>query len=125
MYLYACPRDEDDLEIFLINQRNTRLDPEMDERFLERMAVAVEEDRIVVEKLDPVIPSKESICEFIVPADDVLMTYRRMLTEWQAAGWRIDVEAMNATRQRTAYAIPGPARREHEQEWAVTRVPVL
>ncbi len=125
MYIYACPRDEDDLEIFLINTRNTRLDPQMDERFLERMAVAVEEDRIVVEKLDPVIPSKEAIGEFIVPADDVLMTYRRMLTEWQAKGWRIDVETMNASRQRTAYAIPGPARKELDQEWAVSPVPML
>ena len=30
MYIYACPRDEMELEIFLINTRNCRLDPDLD-----------------------------------------------------------------------------------------------
>jgi phenylpropionate dioxygenase-like ring-hydroxylating dioxygenase large terminal subunit len=125
MYIYACPRDEDDLEIFLINQRNTRLEPEMDARFLERMGIAVEEDRTVVEKLDPVIPSREAVGEFIVPADDVLMNYRQRLGDWQAKGWRIDTETMKQTRERTAYAIPCPARRARKHDWAITPVPTL
>ncbi len=66
----------------------------MDERFLARMGVAVEEDRIVVEKLDPPISSKEAVGEFIIPADDVLMTYRKRLDEWQGRGWRMDLEEM-------------------------------
>jgi nitrite reductase/ring-hydroxylating ferredoxin subunit len=125
MYLFTVPRDELDLELFLINTRNCRLDPEMDERFLERMGIAVEEDRIVVEKLDPPISSKEAIGEFIVPADDVLMTYRRRLAEWQGNGWRMNLEEMARNRNRVAYAIPGPARREHPQEWAITPIPLL
>jgi len=125
MYIFSCPRDEVDLEIFLINQRNCRLDPDMDSRFLERMGVAVEEDRIVVEKLEPPIPSREAIGELIVPADDVLMNYRERLTDWQARGWRMDVEAIARNRARTAYAIPSPARREYEQEWAITPVPMI
>ena len=35
------------------------------------MGIAVEEDRIVVEELDPAVPSKEAVGEFIIPADDV------------------------------------------------------
>jgi len=125
MYLFTVPRDELDLELFLINTRNCRLDPEMDARFLERMGIAVEEDRIVVEKLDPPISSREAIGEFIVPADDVLMTYRRRLAEWQGNGWRMNLEEMARNRNRVAYAIPGPARRERKQEWAITPVPLL
>lgn len=125
MYLYACPRSELDLEIFLINQRNCRLDPNHDKKFLERMGIAIDEDRIVIEKLDPAIPSKEAIGEFIVPADDILMTYRRRLTEWQAKGWRMSLEEIEHNRNRVAYAIPSPARRDYRQDWAVTPVPMI
>jgi hypothetical protein len=125
MYLYTVPRSELDLELFLVNQRNCRLDPELDERFLERMGIAIEEDRIVIEKLDPAIPSKEAIGEFIVPADDILMVYRRRLTEYQAQGWRLNLEEIERNRNRVAYAIPSPARRQHEQDWAVTRAPMI
>ncbi len=125
MYLYACPRDELDLEIYLINQRNCRLDPEMDKNFLYRMGVAVEEDRIVVEKLEPAIPSREAIGEFIVPADDVLMLYRQRLKDYEERGWRMDLDELRRNKGRVAYAIPGPARRAEPEGWAVTPVPLL
>lgn len=125
LYLYAVPRDELDLEIFLINERNCRMDESMDKNFLERMGIAVEEDRIVIEKLVPAIPSKEAIGEFIVPADDVLMAYRQRLTDYQNRGWRMDLEEMARNRDRMAYAIPCPGRRERPKEWAVTPVPMI
>jgi hypothetical protein len=125
MYLYACPRDEVDLDILLVNQRNCRLDPELDKNFLHRMGVAVEEDRIVVEKLDPAIPSREAIGEFIVPADDVLMVYRQRLKEYEQRGWRMDLDRLRSNKGRVAYAIPSPGRRENPQGWAVTPVPLL
>jgi phenylpropionate dioxygenase-like ring-hydroxylating dioxygenase large terminal subunit len=124
MYLYACPHDELDLEIFLVNQRNCRLDPELDKNFIERMGVAIDEDRTVIEKLEPAIPSKEAIGEFIIPADDILMVYRQRLGEWQAKGWRMDIDAMARNKNRVVYAIPSPARRKHLQDWAVTPVPI-
>lgn len=125
LYLFACPRDELDLEIFLLMQRNCMLEERFDENFLRRMGVAVEEDRVVIEKLDPAIPSKEAVGEFIVPADDILMHYRQRLTEWQRRGWRIDTDALARNRGRVAYAVPGPARRADPADWAVTPVPLL
>ena len=125
IYLYACPRTETELEIFLISQRNCMLEDKYQKNFHERIMVAVEEDRVVVEKLNPIVPSKEAIGEFIVPADDVLVTYRFKLTEWQSNGWRIDVEEMKRNAGHIAYAIPSPARRYDTEEWAVTPVPVL
>lgn len=125
MYLFACPRDELDLEIFLVNQRNCRLDPELDKNFLDRMGVAVVEDQIVVEKLDPAIPSREAIGEFIVPADDILMLYRQRLKEYEERGWRMDLDELQRNKGRVAYAIPSPRRGEESDGWAITPVPLL
>jgi hypothetical protein len=125
IYLYAVPRDELDLEIFLIMQRNCMNDDKFDANFLKRMAIAVEEDRVVIEKLDPAIPSKDAIGEFIVPADDIIMHYRNRISEWQRRGWRMDVEQLHRNRGRVAYSIPSPARREHGGDWAVTPVPLM
>jgi phenylpropionate dioxygenase-like ring-hydroxylating dioxygenase large terminal subunit len=123
MYIYSVPRNELELEIFLINTRNCRLDPDLDKNFLSRMGVAVEEDRIVVEKLEPAIPSKDTIGEFIIPADDVLMRYRDRLKDYEARGWRLDLAEMAKHEHRMVYAIPSPARREHPDDWAVTEAP--
>lgn len=125
IYLFACPRDETNLEIFLISLRNCMLEPEKDRNFLERMGIAVEEDRIVIEKLDPQIPDKQTAGEFIVPADDVLMAYRRRIEDWQSRGWRMDVQKILADRGRVAYAIPGPGRRRNPDNWALRPVPLL
>jgi phenylpropionate dioxygenase-like ring-hydroxylating dioxygenase large terminal subunit len=125
IYLYSVPRDELDLEIFLVMQRNCMLEDKFDENFLKRMGIAVEEDRVVIEKLDPAIPSREAIGEFIVPADDIIMHYRQKLADWQQRGWRLDVETIERNRGRVAYTIPGPARRLDPGDWAVTPAPVL
>jgi hypothetical protein len=85
----------------------------------------VEEDRIVIEKLDPPIPSKEAVGELIVPADDIILHYRQRLTDWQRRGWRMDLEQMARNRGRVAYSIPSPARRADPADWAVTPVPLL
>ena len=89
------------------------------------VVVLVEEDRVVIEKLDPAIPSKESIGEFIVPADDIIMHYRAKLADWQRRGWRMDLETLAKNRGRVAYSIPSPARRRERGDWAVTPVPML
>lgn len=124
IYLYACPHEEDDLTIYLINERNCMLEEKFDKNYLERIMVAVEEDRVVIEKLNPPVPSREAIGEFIVPADDILMVYRNRLAEWQSRGWRIDVPQMKSNEHCVAYAIPGPQRRTDPYDWAVTPVPM-
>lgn len=124
IYLYTVPRSETELEIFLINLRNMKLEPEWDERFIARMNVAIEEDRIVVEKLDPVIPSDEQDGEFIVPADDIIMRYREQRREWQANGWRIDTGKMAELKGRKTWAIPCPERRNNPDNWAISPLPL-
>lgn len=125
LYLYTVPRDELDLELFLVMQRNCMLEEKFDENFAKRMTIAIEEDRVVVEKLDPQIMPMESAGEFIVPADDVIMNYRKHLVEWTRRGWRLDYDRMRADRGRVAYAIPSPARRELPHHWAMTAAPLV
>lgn len=124
IYLFAVPRDELEMEVFLINLRNCRLDEQYDKNFSERIDVALEEDRIVVEKLDPAIATDEEDGEFIVPADDIIMDYRRARRDWQQRGWRMDLQTMRENHGRIAYAIPGPARRKRKDNWAITPVPL-
>ena len=123
--LFTVPRDELDLELFLVMNRNCMMDDKFDENFMKRMGIAIQEDRIVVEKLDPAVPSKEAVGEFIIPADDIIVHYRQKLTAWQKRGWRVDVEKVHADRGRVAYSIPSPARRASPDDWAVTPVPLL
>jgi len=125
IYLYAVPRDELDLEIFLVMQRNCMLEEKFDENFLKRMGVAVEEDRVVVEKLDPAIPARDAGGEFVVPADDLILSYRHRLRDWEGRGWRLDADALRAHRGRVALAIPSPGRRVDPQGWAVAAAPVV
>lgn len=60
-----------------------------------------------------------------MPADRVILEYRDKLDEFEAHGWRIDLEALRATRARgdVVYAIPSPARRE-SRSWVLDSVPI-
>jgi len=125
IYLYAVPRDELDLEIFMVMQRNCMLEDKFDENFLKRMAIAIEEDRVVIEQLDPGIPAKGVTGEFIVPADDLIVSYRHHLQEWARRGWQLDYESMRQNRGRVAYSISSPERRRDPSGWAVSAAPVV
>ena len=60
----------------------------------------------------------------MVPADEPILRYRNKLKEWERRGWRIDMAALNRTRQQVAYAIPGPERRQHKG-WVLDPVPLV
>jgi hypothetical protein len=60
----------------------------------------------------------------MVPADEPILRYRRKLKEWEQRGWRIDMAELNRTRQRVAYAIPSPERRNHKG-WVLDAVPLV
>jgi hypothetical protein len=62
--------------------------------------------------------------EVLVPSDNAIVAYRQHLDEWEARGWRIDMETLRAKRGDVAYAIPCPARRT-EKNWVLDPVPLL
>jgi phenylpropionate dioxygenase-like ring-hydroxylating dioxygenase large terminal subunit len=123
-YIYETPISETHTKIYLINLRNGMLGPEMDDRISKGNLVIAEQDRVVIEALEPPITPTSLARETLVPADKVIVRYRERLMEWQQCGWRIDVDALNAKGEDIVFAIPSPARHEHRR-WALHPVPLL
>ncbi len=123
-YLFETPVDETRTRVTLLMTRNFLLDPAEDAIFNERNAFVAGQDQRVMEQIRPQLPPTSPVKEVLVPADAGVMSYRKRVAEWQARGWRIDIDAVNRDGRRTAYAIPSPARRT-QKGWAIEPVPLL
>lgn len=125
-YVYETPIDERHLRTFLVSMRNMILGKWADKTVNGRNFVVAEQDRVVIEKLRPVITPQSRTKELLMPADKVISLYRDKLDEWDRQGWRIDAEAVNRTRAKgdMVFAIPGPARRE-QKGWVLDPVPLI
>jgi hypothetical protein len=77
----------------------------------------------VLSALEPRQTPQTNTKEFMVPADEPILRYREKLHEFEARGWRIDMQTVNANRLKVAYAIPGPERRRHKG-WVLDPVPM-
>jgi len=124
-YVFKVPVDEDRVRSFLVQMRNFLLGPEHDERFIERNQVVADQDRVILDDLEPVFTPETNAHEFLMPADRAILRYRERLAEWQARGWRIDTDAAKRERPRKAFAIPSPARRERPTGWVLESVPLM
>ncbi len=123
-YMYELPIDEGRTRIFLVNLRNTMLEPEHDERVMRSCSDIVLQDVAVLEAVRPVVPPVAGR-EFLVAADAALPRYRDDLDRWTRLGWRIDTRpAATERRRRSAFAIPSPARREGGS-WVLDAVPLV
>jgi hypothetical protein len=71
-------------------------------------------------RLTPPTRSKE----LMMPADKCILQYRDKLDEFEAKGWRLDMEAIKAAQARgdVVFAIPSPARRETNL-WVLDEAP--
>ena len=59
-----------------------------------------------------------------MPSDAVILDYRAKQKEWAARGWKIDLEEVERTAGRVAYAIPSPARRQ-TKGWVLDAIPLV
>lgn len=123
-YIYETPVSESHTKIYLLNLRNGMLEPELDERMSQRNLMVAEQDRVVIEELEPKLTPSSLAREILVPADKVIVRYRERLMQWQQRGWRIDVDALKAKGEDVVFAIPCPARQEHRR-WALYSVPLV
>lgn len=123
-YLYECPIDETETRIWLINLRNSFLEPEMDDEVNRRNYEVVMQDVTVLTTLQPVITPPTNNKEFMLPADQPILKYREKLKEFEQMGWRIDTDAITAAGNNVAYAIPSPARRE-SKNWVLDSIPLV
>ena len=123
-YVFETPVDEFHIKKRLVSVRSVNLDPGYDKAMNETNLFVAEEDRIIVEEVDPIIYPESNSKELLVPADEQIAVYREMIAEWEARGWRIDTRKVAADRGRVGYAVPCPARRE-QGNWVLDATPML
>jgi phenylpropionate dioxygenase-like ring-hydroxylating dioxygenase large terminal subunit len=124
-YVFKTPIDESGYRTFLVQMRNFLIGEEHNERFRERNLVVAGQDNEVLGVVNPVITPETKTNELFMPADNAIARYRERFKEWEAKGWRIDIDAVNRNRKRVAYAIPGPGRRVQPKGWILDSVPML
>ena len=105
-YLYECPIDAGNTNIWLVNMRNSFLEPEMDDEVNRRNLEVLMQDVGVLVNLRPCLTPPTNTKEFMLPADQPILKYREKLKEFEQRGWRIDSDALERDRSRVAYAIP-------------------
>ena len=123
-YTFETPVDEVHVKKHLINARTMNLDPGFDKATNQMNLFVAEEDRVIIEDVDPAIYPESNTKELLVPADEQIAIYREMIAEWEARGWRIDTRKVAEDRGRIGYAVPCPARRE-AGNWTLDSTPML
>jgi hypothetical protein len=140
-YMFEAPIDENHTRVFLLNQRNVgffraskmgfigklikpRINRWLDKKINERNMFIASQDIKVMNNVKPTLTPPSRAKELMMPADKVILQYRDKLDEFEARGWRIDMAALRAARERgdVIYAIPSPARR-HTNTWVLDEVP--
>jgi phenylpropionate dioxygenase-like ring-hydroxylating dioxygenase large terminal subunit len=123
-YTYTTPIDAHHIRRFFLQGRNFRTAPEMDGPVDERNLVVVDQDKQVVTRLAPFFTPESPTEEVMVKADAVIVRFREKIRQWEAMGWRIDADKVEALRAKKAFVIPSPARRE-QKGWALDPVPTV
>lgn len=121
---FHTPVNEELDRIYIIMYRNFMHDEKVDANFVDRFHYVAEQDRVVLESMEPVMTPEHNRHEYFLPADKCIARYREFCNEWEAKGWRIDVEKLIADRKKVAYAIPSPKRREKPKGWVIPAMPL-
>jgi hypothetical protein len=121
---FETPIDETHTRVFLVNMRNMLLDRAHDTRINERNMFIANQDKVVLEALEPALTPNDMTHENMMPADKCVVIYRQWLKKWDAKGWRIDSRAVAKDIGRVAYAIPSPGRRQ-SKGWALDAIPLV
>jgi len=124
-YSYVTPIDERSERIFLLSGRNFNLEEKHDDEFDKVNWQVVEQDRKVLESVQPALNPASNKEEVLVEADGVIALYRQRLQLWEEQGRRIDTHALAAQQAsgNQASAIPSPARKD-EKGWVISPVPL-
>lgn len=131
-YLFEAPISEGKTRVFLVNYRNVAVtkyefvNKYLDKKIDERNRVVVSQDIVVVDKLKPILTPSSRTKELLMPHDKVVLQYRDMLDSFEAKGWKIDLDAVNAAHAKgdVIHAIPSPARRT-DKGWVLDPVPLV
>ncbi|MEZ5565263.1 MAG: aromatic ring-hydroxylating dioxygenase subunit alpha [Gammaproteobacteria bacterium] len=121
-YMWEAPIDEHNTNVFFMNMRSTFLEEDKDQKVNEMNWMIAAQDIKVLSALQPALTPHTNTKEFMVPADEPILRYRKLLRAWEQRGWRINMDELNRVRSRAACAIPGPERRHHKG-WVLDAVP--
>jgi phenylpropionate dioxygenase-like ring-hydroxylating dioxygenase large terminal subunit len=124
-YLYETPVD--DLNTVAFNTSICNFLPEdvaTDEEIMEMNESIAVEDVHVLEDIAPMKTPDNMVSEVMVPSDKAIVGYRNFIKEWDARGWRIDIESVKREQHTKVYAIPSPRRRT-EKGWVFETVPLI
>ncbi|MGI9308245.1 MAG: Rieske 2Fe-2S domain-containing protein [Gammaproteobacteria bacterium] len=123
-YFFEAPIDEHRTRIFFLNMRHFLLEPENDQRIVDINMEIAQEDIDLLVNLNPVRTPETLNKELLVPADKPVVRYRELLKEWEARGWRLDLDKIQKQRGNVAMAIPCPARRT-SKNWILDSAPLV
>jgi phenylpropionate dioxygenase-like ring-hydroxylating dioxygenase large terminal subunit len=134
-YMFEAPIDQGRTRVFLLNERNilffksgplTSLNRWLDRKVNERNMAIANQDIKVMRELRPTLTPPTMTKELLMPHDKVILQYREKLKEFERRGWRIDLDAFRAAREKgdVVFAIPCPARRE-TKSWVLDGVPLV
>ena len=104
--------------------RNCMLETKNDDLMNERNKYVAMQDVTIIEDLHPVLTPENNTRELMVPSDKCILMFRERLREWDAKGWRIDVDEVRRNEKKIAYAIPSPGRRT-VKGWVLDPVPLV
>lgn len=122
---FHTPVTEEIDRIYVIMYRNFSHDASVDEDFVKRFWYVAEQDRIVLESMEPIMTPEHNRHEFFLPADKATLRYRELCKEWEANGWRLDVAQLQADRKKVASAIPSARRCEQPKGWVLPAAKLL
>lgn len=122
-YSFDLPIDEDTVKVFFFQARNFFTSRLFDKSVDKRTWAVANQDRDVVQEIQPSASPESPTAEVTVKADALSMHYRSRLKEWKKLGWRIDEKRLRNTQgEAETYTIPSPARRSQEG-WCLNPVP--
>ena len=122
-YFFEAPIDDGHTRIFFINLRNCMLEPDLDETVDKINLQVAGEDIGILTQLNPIRTPETNIKEILMPSDQAVVRYREYLKGWEANGWRIDLETLEAKKGDVAFAIPCPERRT-TGNWVLDPIPL-
>lgn len=124
-YLYETPIDEFNTRAFNVSMCNFLPEDIADDEDIRDMnAVIAEDDVLVLEEINPPLTPNNSTSEVMMPADKMIVAYRKFIKKWDAQGWRIDSDEIERNKKTKMYAIPSPRRRK-EKGWVFDPVPLI
>jgi phenylpropionate dioxygenase-like ring-hydroxylating dioxygenase large terminal subunit len=123
-YSFIRPIDAHNVKRYLFSARDFQHGEKMDKELGKTTLAFEKEDRPVIEGMRPHFSPRDTKSELLLPEDEIMVSYRRHLDEWQAKGWHIDLLGVQENHERKVYTVPCPARREHSN-WVMDPVPLI